>query len=270
MRQVLGGFLLLVGAVTLAVGLAAVVATQLNRPLRVRIGVASQPFDVPPGPELAIMLGVSAGLFVLVGAALRSDRLAALVRRHPVPSLAVAAAATFVIGVAGSRFYLWAQDGPAFLAAQRNDVRALEEALAAEPPDRELANRLLHRAITQRSSDVVRLLAPRADLLWQRGEALSSHLEDACHWGDIESIRVLLAAGAPVNYQNKHKHTALMTAVLYREGSEQEKIEIVKLLLEHGADRSLRNFQGDRAEDLARQLGLKRLEAELRGRGRHR
>jgi ankyrin repeat protein len=63
-------------------------------------------------------------------------------------------------------------------------------------------------------------------------------------WGDDESARVLIAEGAEIDARGEHAFTPLHEAV------QQGKIEVVKLLLENGADPYLKSDLGD-AFDLA-------------------
>ena len=58
-------------------------------------------------------------------------------------------------------------------------------------------------------------------------------LMEAARAGDLDSIRVLVGAGAEVNERRKNGRTALMAAVRSR------KQEAVRFLLDHGADVNL-------------------------------
>lgn len=76
-----------------------------------------------------------------------------------------------------------------------------------------------------------------------------------------ETVKLLLAKGAEVNVQGTLEgFTALMTAAA------EGQIEIVRRLLDHGADRSLEDKDGDTALSFARQQGhaevVKLLESE--------
>ncbi len=64
--------------------------------------------------------------------------------------------------------------------------------------------------------------------------------------GEIEVVKLLLEAGADVNHQSKKGNTALMYA------SHNGHIEVVKLLLEAGAVADIQNNSGQTALSMAR------------------
>ena len=68
--------------------------------------------------------------------------------------------------------------------------------------------------------------------------ASSTPLITASLFGKIEVVRALVEAGADVNYQNKEGSTALHTAAFFCHP------EIVGILLDNGADKSIRNNAG--------------------------
>ena len=81
----------------------------------------------------------------------------------------------------------------------------------------------------------------------------------AAEKGHLDNVRLLLLDGkADINHQNNYGYTALIEAVALRDGSELYQ-EIVRVLLEGGADRSLRDRTGRSAEDYARELGYKNI-----------
>lgn len=67
-----------------------------------------------------------------------------------------------------------------------------------------------------------------------RGTALIA----AAHLGHVEVVRHLIAAGAPLDHVNNLGWTALMEAVVLGDGGRNHQ-EVVRLLLEAGADRSI-------------------------------
>lgn len=71
-----------------------------------------------------------------------------------------------------------------------------------------------------------------------------------------DKIKILIRAGADVNAQNKYGQTALMFA------SQRRNERVVKLLLDHGADKSLVDNRGYTANDYAMEPDYTQLELE--------
>lgn len=77
----------------------------------------------------------------------------------------------------------------------------------------------------------------------------------AAEKGHIENVRLLLADGREdIDFQNNYGYTALIEAVGLREGNELYQ-EIVRVLLEHGANQHIKDNSGRTARDYAVQLG---------------
>jgi uncharacterized protein len=92
----------------------------------------------------------------------------------------------------------------------------------------------------------------------------------ACFFGHVEAARLLLESGAEVDAlsRNKQIQTAAIHAAAASEGKDESvRYELVKLVLEHGADPNLPQGGGFRAIDAARQNGDKRVEELLLLRG---
>lgn len=93
----------------------------------------------------------------------------------------------------------------------------------------------------------------------------------ACFFGHVDTARLLLDRGADVNAlsRNEHIQTAAIHAAAASEGKDEStRYELVKLVLEHGADPNLRQGRDDfRAIDAARQNGDRRVEELLRANG---
>jgi uncharacterized protein len=98
----------------------------------------------------------------------------------------------------------------------------------------------------------------------------------ACFFGHLDAARLLLDRGADVNAlsRNEHIQTAAIHAASAAEGKDESvRYELVKLVLEHGADPNLRQGGGDagfRAIDSARQNGDTRVEELLLAHGAER
>lgn len=85
----------------------------------------------------------------------------------------------------------------------------------------------------------------------------------AAEKGHLDNVKLLLTdARVDIDHQNNYGYTALIEAVALRDGSEIYQ-QIVQELLNHGADKTLRDNQGKTAVDYARELGYTELLAQL-------
>ena len=71
----------------------------------------------------------------------------------------------------------------------------------------------------------------------------SSPLISACVFGKPEAAKILIDAGADLNFQNNDGSTPLLTASFFC------RPEIVKMLLDKGADKTIKNKYGQTAHD---------------------
>ena len=76
-------------------------------------------------------------------------------------------------------------------------------------------------------------------------------LHSACVHKSYDAAKVLLEAGADVNVQDQWGITPLGRAVFGKNGT----VELVKLLVEHGADPTIENEDGNSALRLAQNTG---------------
>lgn len=77
----------------------------------------------------------------------------------------------------------------------------------------------------------------------------------AAEKGHIENVKLLLADGREdIDFQNNYGYTALIEAVGLREGNELYQ-EIVRLLMDNGANQHIQDNSGRTAMDYAMQLG---------------
>jgi ankyrin repeat protein len=89
----------------------------------------------------------------------------------------------------------------------------------------------------------------------------------ACFFGHVEAARILLDRGADPNTLSRNEHiktNALHAAAASESKGPEVRLELCKLLLEHGADASITQGGSDfRAIDAARQNGDDELERLL-------
>lgn len=77
----------------------------------------------------------------------------------------------------------------------------------------------------------------------------------ASEHGHVETVRILLEAGVPVNHVNSLGWTALQEAVLLNNGGPRQQ-EVVRHLLAAGADPTIPDPQGRTALENAERLGF--------------
>jgi ankyrin repeat protein len=94
----------------------------------------------------------------------------------------------------------------------------------------------------------------------------------ACFFGNVDAARLLLERGAEVNAVSRNER--IQTAAIHaaaasnEEGTDESvRYELIKLVLDHGADPNLQQGGGFRAIDAARQNGDQRVEQLLLDRG---
>lgn len=166
-----------------------------------------------------------------------------------------------------------------------------QAAPAKVPAPATLGSDLLVRAVAKNDVDEVALLLSQGHDHGPNAKGITP-LMAAAHAGALEPLRLLLAAGAPVNVHDGHGYTALMLAcnaghdvcarLLLGAGAEVDARDaegftalmfaakkghdgIVRLLLERRADPAATNRRGLSAVDLATQKGHARTVATLLG-----
>ncbi len=77
----------------------------------------------------------------------------------------------------------------------------------------------------------------------------------ASEHGHVDTVRILIAAGVPVNHVNSLGWTAMQEAILLNNGGPRQQ-EVVRQLLEAGADPGIRDPQGRTALENAERLGF--------------
>lgn len=87
----------------------------------------------------------------------------------------------------------------------------------------------------------------------------------ASEHGHVETVRILIDAGVPVNHVNNLGWTAMQEAILLNNGGPRQQ-EVVRLLLEAGADPGIRDPEGRTALQNAERLGFAEIAALIRAR----
>jgi uncharacterized protein len=78
-------------------------------------------------------------------------------------------------------------------------------------------------------------------------------------------VRILIAAGVPVNHVNNLGWTAMQEAVLLNDGGPRQQ-DVVRQLLEAGADPDIRDREGRTALQNAERLGFTEIAELIRDR----
>ena len=103
----------------------------------------------------------------------------------------------------------------------------------------------LHTAVVIEDLEAIRQhIKAGSDLNVLEPSRASTPLITAAALGKTEAAKILIDAGADLNYQNNDGSTALHTAAFFC------SVEIVKALLEKGADKSLKNRMGQTAYEI--------------------
>ncbi len=155
-------------------------------------------------------------------------------------------------------------------ALYTGDKARADELLAADPP-----LNVFEAAATGKTDRLRDLLSEDSSLANAFDDDGFHPLGLACFFGHVDAARLLLERGADVNALSRNER--IQTAAIHaaaasnEEGTDETtRYELVKLVLEHGADPNLRQGGGDtgfRAIDAARQNGDERVEQLLIGHG---
>lgn len=112
-------------------------------------------------------------------------------------------------------------------------------------------------------NDVLRLtLANGADVA-STNRFGGTALIPASEHGHVETVRILIAAGVPVNHVNNLGWTAMQEAILLNSGGPNQQ-EVVRQLLDAGANPNIRDPQGRTALENADRLGFSEIARLIR------
>ncbi len=144
--------------------------------------------------------------------------------------------------------------GDFLFAAHEGNIETVRQALEAgvdvNSANSEEKLTPLHMAAYNGHTDVAKLLLERGAEIDARDHEGKTPLTHACTGPFKETVKLLVDSGADINAQEATEgFTPLMMAAGLGE------VDVVKVLLEHKADPSIRDNDGDRAIDHARNSG---------------
>ncbi len=135
---------------------------------------------------------------------------------------------------------------PLLIATQGNHVEVARRLIAAgadvNAKDELQDSPFLYAGAEGRVEILKMTLAAGADLK-STNRFGGTALIPACHYGYVDAVNVLLATAIDVNHVNSLGLTALLEAITLGDGGKKH-IEIVRVLLEHGARPNLADKEG--------------------------
>ena len=152
------------------------------------------------------------------------------------------------------------------IAAYNNDVKMakllVENGADVNIQDENLNSPFLY-AGARGLLDILKLLYKKADTINVLNIYGGNALIPACEKGHLETVRFLLEnTDIDVNHVNKLSWTALLEVVILGNDS-YNYVEIVKLLLKHGADKNIKDNRGNDALYYDKTKGFKNIEKLL-------
>lgn len=138
-------------------------------------------------------------------------------------------------------------------AILKNDIkelqRLLEEGVPIDTPDRD-GRSALFQAVVDGNFDVVRLLVEHSANVNHRDTKGKTPLHFAA--GEVQNkiAAYLLSQGAEIDAQDDDGNTPLSDAIFYSQGNGN----VISLLIQHGADKSLKNKYDISPVDLAKSI----------------
>jgi ankyrin repeat protein len=145
-------------------------------------------------------------------------------------------------------------DRELIVAAERGDAqsvaRLIKQGANVNAKDEKQDSAFLIASARGRTEVVKLTLAAGADLK-STNRYGGTGLIPACHYGHLETVKLLLTTKIDVNHVNNLGWTALLEAVILGNGS-PTYVEIVRLLLAHGANPKIADRDGVTALQHAR------------------
>jgi uncharacterized protein len=115
-------------------------------------------------------------------------------------------------------------------------------------------------------TDMLRLMIPKGPDLLKRNRYGGNALIPACHYGHVETVKLLLGTKIDVDHINSLGWTCLLETVILGEGGAKHQ-EIVRLVLKAGANPNIADKKGDTALSHARARGFTQIIAILEAAG---
>lgn len=119
----------------------------------------------------------------------------------------------------------------------------------------EVNSHTLYKAVRGGHLDVAEYLFSKETQKDSLGPLDKTLLMEACWWGHVHIVQFLLEKGVAVNQKGQKDYTALFETITSDNNSLPKKHEIVKLLVENGADVDLRDVYGKKLMKYAEDLG---------------
>ncbi|MHB1000127.1 MAG: ankyrin repeat domain-containing protein [Armatimonadota bacterium] len=139
-------------------------------------------------------------------------------------------------------------------AIEAHDIAALlklvESGVDANVRDRYGRSALLYAVVDGNTDAVKILIENRADINMRDNEGWTA-LHAAAEEYRVEIANILLNNGAEVDAQDSYGNTPLFRSII----NSRQRGEIIKLLLQHGADKHKKNYSDVSPQDLAENIG---------------
>jgi ankyrin repeat protein len=115
-------------------------------------------------------------------------------------------------------------------------------------------------------TDMLRLMIPKGPDFTRRNRYGGNALIPACHYGHVDTVKLLLTTKIDIDHINSLGWTCLLEAVILGEGGAKHQ-EIIRLMLKAGANPNIADKKGDTPLAHARARGFTQIIAILDGAG---